>query len=51
MGLLDKFKNVFVNKKEEELYDKGLEKTRETFVNKIGLLNNKYKKVSEEYFE
>ena len=51
MGLLDKFKNIFTNKQEEELYDKGLEKTRETFVNKIGILNNKYKKVSEEYFE
>ena len=51
MGLLDKFKNIFTNKKEEELYDKGLEKTRIEFVNKISLLNGKYKKVSNEYFD
>ncbi len=51
MGLLDKFKNLFSNKKEEELYEKGLEKTRNEFVNKISLLNGKYKKVSNEYFE
>ena len=51
MGLLDKFKNIFTNKKEEELYDKGLEKTRNEFVNKISLLNGKYKKVSNEYFD
>ena len=53
MGLFDKFKNIFSKKEKEdvELYDKGLEKTRKEFVNKIGLLNNKYKKVSNEYFE
>ena len=51
MSLLDKFKNLFTNKKEEELYEKGLEKTRNEFVNKISLLNGKYKKVSNEYFE
>ncbi len=51
MGLLDKFKNLFTNKKEEELYEKGLEKTRNEFVNKISLLNGKYKKVSNEYFD
>ena len=51
MGLLDKFKNIFTNKKEEELYDKGLEKTRNEFVNKISILNGKYKKVSNEYFD
>ena len=53
MGLFSKFKNIF-NKKEEkevETYEKGLEKTRKEFVNKIGLLNSKYKKVSPEYFE
>ncbi len=53
MGLFDKFKNIF--KKEEkddvESYDKGLEKTRTEFVNKIGILNNKYKKVSDDYFD
>ena len=61
MGLFDKFKNIFSSKKDDkevkeqkedlELYDKGLEKTRNDFVNKISLLNGKYKKVSDEYFE
>lgn len=53
MGLFDKFKNVFKNsnKSQVELYDKGLEKTRNDFVSKLTLLNKKYKKVSNEYFE
>ena len=53
MGLFDKFKNIFNKKEKEEVeaFDKGLEKTRNEFVNKIGLLNRKYKKVSNEYFE
>lgn len=53
MGIFDKFKNIF--KKEEvkdvETYDKGLEKSRREFTNKINILNQKYKKVSNEYFE
>ena len=53
MGLFDKFKNIFKKEEKEEVqaFDKGLEKTRKEFVNKIGILNNKYKKVSNEYFE
>ena len=53
MGLFNKFKNLFNKKDKEdvEAFDKGLEKTRKEFVNKIGLLNSKYKKVSNEYFE
>ncbi len=53
MGLFDKFKNVFSKKEKEEVevYDKGLEKTRKEFVNKISILNSKYKKVSNEYFD
>ena len=53
MGIFNKFKNLFVksDKEEVEAFDKGLEKTRKEFVNKIGLLNSKYKKVSPEYFE
>lgn len=53
MGLFDKFKNIFKKEEKEEVesYDKGLEKTRNEFVNKIGILNNKYKKVSNEYFD
>ena len=53
MGLFNKFKNLFTknNKEEVEAFDKGLEKTRKEFVNKIGILNSKYKKVSNQYFE
>ena len=51
MGLFDKFKNIFTNKKEAVAYQEGLEKTSKEFVNKINLLSNKYKKVSDEYFE
>ena len=61
MGLFNKFKNIFnktVDKKEiveekEEIqkYDEALEKTRKVFTSKLGMLSNKYKKVSEEYFE
>ena len=53
MGLFDKFKNIFKKEEKEDIesYDKGLEKTRTEFVNKIGILNNKYKKVSNDYFD
>ncbi len=57
MGIFDKLKNL-VNKKAiaqekelEEVYDKGLKKTREEFVSKLSLLGIKYTKVNEEYFE
>ena len=56
MGIFDKLKNVFKVKDKDEkqtidLYDKGLEKTREDFVFKLNSLNKKYKKVSNEYFD
>ena len=53
MGLFDKFKKVFKkeNKENLEIYDKGLEKTRNEFVNELNLLGIKYKKVSEDYFD
>ena len=56
MGLFDKFKNIFSsnNKTTKEdiiSYDKGLEKTRNEFSSKLNILNKKYKKVNEEYFE
>ncbi len=57
MGFFDKLKKM-VSKKETvpsennlEIYEKGLEKTREEFVSKLSLLGVKYTKVSEEYFE
>ena len=53
MGLFDKFKSIFKKEEKEdlEIYDKGLEKTRNEFVSELNLLGIKYKKVSEEYFE
>jgi len=59
MGLFDKFKKIFnsnnkeISKEKEDIvsYDKGLEKTRNVFVSKLSLLNNKYKKVNDSYFE
>ena len=53
MGLFDKFKQIFSNssKKELDAYEEGLQKTSKEFVNKINILNSKYKKVSNEYFE
>ncbi len=50
MGLFNKLKNVF-NKKEEHLYDKGLEKTKDTFVSSLSKLSIKYKTPNEDYFE
>lgn len=57
MGLFSKLKEklsnkkVFEDKKQEEKYSKGLEKTRKEFSDKLNTLNKKYKKVNEEYFE
>jgi len=53
MGLFDKFKKIFTKEEKEELkvYDKGLEKTRKTFLDAITKLNLNSKKIDEEYFE
>ena len=54
MGIFNKIKNIFnTGNKDPELekYDEGLEKSRKYFSNKINILNSKYKKVSNEYFE
>lgn len=55
MGLFDKFKKIFSNDKkvqeEVDLYEKGLEKTRNNFISKLNLLTNKYKKITDDYFE
>lgn len=51
--LRDKFKknNEPLEEEKTEIYEKGLEKTREEFVSKLSLLGIKYTKISEEYFE
>ena len=55
MWLFYKLKKVFIKdkevKKEVEVYTEGLEKTRKEFVSKLNILNLKYTKVNEEYFE
>ena len=66
MGIFKNIKNLFKKEndlekeiiKEEvklesdiKLYDKGLSKTRDNFVNKLINLNNKTKKITDEYFE
>ena len=53
MGLFNKFKEIFKkeDKKDIELYDKGLEKTRKEFVSNLSFLGYKYTKVNDEYFD
>ena len=53
MGIFDKFKNIFKKeeKEEVEVYDKGLEKTRNNFLKALLNLNQNHKIVDEEYFE
>jgi len=53
MGMFDKFKNIFKkeDKEEVELYDKGLEKTRNNFLNSLINLNKRHSKIDDEYFE
>ncbi len=56
MGILNKFKKIFDHKSEDEkkdleLYDKGLSKTRGEFVSKLNLLTMKYNKIDEGYFD
>lgn len=51
-GFFKNFKKKEIEEKEEvNLYDKGLEKTSEHLSNKIALLNTKYKKVNDNYFD
>ena len=53
MGLFNKFKEIFKkeDKKDIELYDKGLEKTRKEFVSNLSFLGHIYTKVNDEYFD
>ena len=53
MGLFNKFKEIFKkeDKKDIELYDKGLEKTRKEFVSNLSFLGHKYTNVNDEYFD
>ena len=57
MGLFDKLKKTFKKesiekeeKKEIKIYDKGLTKSRDSFVSKLVNITNKYSKITEEFF-
>lgn len=58
MGLFSKIKSVFgkeekkpEEQKEIQVYEKGLTKTRETFVSRLVSLTKNHSKIDEEYFE
>ena len=53
MGIFDKFKNIFKKEEKEEvqIYDKGLEKTRDNFLSALLNLNKNHQIVDDEYFE
>ena len=57
MRIFDKLKEKFTKKEEKKveevtnIYEEGLEKTRNEFVSSLTLLGKKFTKVNEEYFE
>ncbi len=55
MGLFSKLKNVFKKETKEDksisTYEKGLSKTRRSFVNKLADLSKEYDEINENYFE
>ena len=52
MKIFEKFKKVFNSKEKDVIsYDKGLEKTRKVFSSKLNILNSKYQKITDDYFE
>ena len=59
MGLFSKIKNMFTHevkedtkeKKETEIYEKGLEKSRDEFVSKLSLLGIKYTKINDSFYD
>ncbi len=52
MGLFDKLKTVFKkDDKSVNTYEKGLSKTRKSFVNKLADLSKEYDEINDNYFE
>ena len=60
MGLFSKIKSVFIKKEEKKetveskeikTYEKGLEKTKKEFVNKLNILGIKYTKINDDFFD
>ena len=53
MEVFNKFKDIFKKSNIDDIkvYDQGLSKTRKTFFDRLNVLNSKYKKLTDEYFE
>ena len=60
MGLFSKIKDIFTKKEEKKetveskeikTYEKGLEKTKKEFVNKLNILGIKYTKITDDFFD
>jgi fused signal recognition particle receptor len=53
MGLFDKLKKIITKSNDTDIkvYDEGLSKTRKNFFDKLNILNTKYKRLTEDYFE
>ena len=54
MGIFDKIKKVFNRETKDEstkIYEKGLSKTRKSFVNKLANLAKEYDEINDNYFE
>ena len=60
MGLFSKIKDIFTKKEEKKetieskeikTYEKGLEKTKKEFVNKLNVLGIKYTKINDDFFD
>ena len=53
MGFFSKFKNLIKKEEKEEvqLYEKGLEKTRNSVLSRVINLNKNHKKIDDEYFD
>jgi fused signal recognition particle receptor len=53
MGLFDKLKKILTKSSDTDIkvYDEGLSKTRKNFFDKLNILNTKYNRLTEDYFE
>ena len=53
MGIFDRLKNILKNNKDKDLkiYDEGLSKTRTHFFDKLKILNSKYHRLTDDYFD
>ncbi len=51
MGLFNNFKNIFSKKENIDEFEKGLEKTRNSFTSKLNSLISRHNKVDAEFFE